>query len=181
MSNPPITLYGSTYPVASAALDALAALLTKAQEAPSVDTLPSARLYPNMSPLTTQVQYVCNIVRNLVSRTTGQDLGDQWPEDEPLSSMDDMNARITAARALVDAADEAVVNEKANETFTMVTNTYGTLHLCRHAYVSTHVLPYLFFYLVTAYGILRKEGVPLELKDYMGPFNNILKDASAAV
>lgn len=177
MSNPPITLYGSAYPVAKAALDALSTLLRKGQETAGADDLPAARLYGNMSPLTTQVQYVCNILRNLVGRTTGEDLSGLWEEAAPLATWADMEARVAAARAFVEAADEEVVNAKANETFTMVTNTYGTVHLCTHAWVSTYILPYLFFYLVTTYGILRKEGVPLQLMDYMGPFNNILKDS----
>ncbi len=173
MQNPPISLYGSSYPVAKAALEALTTLLDKAQAAPGADDLPHARLYENMSPLSTQVQYVCDIIRNLVSRTTGTDLSAAWADDSSLSTLDDMHARVAATKKLVDAVDEDVVNAKANETFTMKTNTYGTVHGCVHTFVSTHVLPYLFFYLGMTYGILRKEGVPLQLMDYMGPFNNI--------
>lgn len=181
MSNPPISLYGSSYPVAKAALEAVTALLHKAQSTPGADDLPCARLYENMSPLSTQVQYVCDIVRNLVSRTTEQDLAAAWAEDSSLSTLDDMHGRIAAATKLVDAVDENTVNGKANETLTMETNRYGTVHVCVHTFVSTHVLPYLFFYLGMTYGILRKEGVPLQLMDYMGPFNNIsLKKPEAA-
>ncbi|KAJ3483483.1 hypothetical protein NLG97_g7297 [Lecanicillium saksenae] len=173
MSNTPINLYGSSYPVAGAALETLTTLLNKGQETASAGSLPSARLYENMAPLTTQVQYVCNIVRNLVGRTTGQDLASAWEDDATLSTFEDMHARIAAARKLVEEADENVVNSKANETFTMKTNTYGTVHVCVHTAVSTHILPYLFFYLGNTYGILRKEGVPLQMMDYMGAFNNI--------
>ncbi|XWX00497.1 hypothetical protein V2A60_008517 [Cordyceps javanica] len=158
MSNPPISLYGSSYPVAKAALEALTALLRKAQATSDADTLPAARLYDNMSPLTTQVQYVCNIVRTLVSRTTGQDLSAAWPSDDSaLSTFEDMRVRIAATEELVDTADENVVNAKANETFTMETNTYGTVHGCVHTFVSTHVLPYLFFYLGMTVRWLRSE------------------------
>lgn len=34
----------------------------------------------------------------------------------------------------------------------------------------TMILPVIFFHVVTAYDILRKEGVPLGKKDYIGPF-----------
>lgn len=172
MPNPPITLYGSAYPVAKAALEVLTKLLIKGQES---GALPSSRLYEDMSPFTTQVQYVCNIIRNLVSRTTEEDLSAAWNENEELSTFDDMHTRITVTKALVEAAEAGVVNEKANETFTLVTKTYGTLNLCRHAWVSNHILPYLFFYLVTAYAILRKDGVPLRLPDYMDSFNRLPK------
>lgn len=173
MSNPPISLYGSSYPVVQAALDTLATLLAKGQASSTADALLSARLYENMSPLTTQVQYVCDIARNLVSRTTGEDLSAAWGADATLATWEDMLARVAAAKQLVEAADESVVNGKANETFTMKTNTYGTVHSCVHTAVSTHMLPYLFFYLGLTYSILRKEGVPLQMMDYMGAFNNI--------
>ncbi|KAJ6781720.1 hypothetical protein PWT90_09401 [Aphanocladium album] len=173
MSNPPISLYGSSYPVARAALETLTTLLNKGQETANANDLPQARLYENMAPLTAQVQYICNIIRNLVSRTTGQDLASVWADDATLSTFEELHARVALAKGLVDAVNEDVVNSKANETFTMKTNTYGTVHVCVHTAVSTHILPYLFFYLGNTYGILRKEGVPLQMMDFMGAFNNI--------
>ncbi|OAA52927.1 hypothetical protein ISF_09205 [Cordyceps fumosorosea ARSEF 2679] len=176
MSNPPINLYDSSYPVAKAALDVLTTLLDKAQaHTPSAadHNLPDARLYEDMSPLSTQVHYVCDIVHNLVARTTNQDLSTAWPDDAPPATLGDLQARVAAARALVEAVEERVVNGRASETLTLETSTYGTVRVCVHRFVSTHVLPYLFFYLGMTYSILRKEGVPLRLMDYMGPFNNI--------
>lgn len=40
----------------------------------------------------------------------------------------------------------------------------------RCAYVTGYAIPNLFFHLVTAYNILRKEGIPLGKIDYLTPF-----------
>lgn len=172
--------YGASFVVAKDALSALTVILKKGEQFPQAANLPSARLYDDMKPLAFQVYSACNSARKLVSNILGTDLSSAWGDNyEDLVTFGDMHARIARAQELLASADVEAVNERASGTVSMATNKFGTVELAATAFVSSHNLPYMFFFVVTAYGILRKQGVALELGDYLGPFNETLKEARA--
>ncbi|KAK7418047.1 hypothetical protein QQX98_004186 [Neonectria punicea] len=175
MSVPPFNLYGASFVVAKDALTTLDALLKKGENSPNAPDLPSARIYEDMKPLTFQVYTACNVVRKMVAHTLDTDLSAAWG-DEDLVTFDDMHTRIAHAQELLASADEKTANERSTGTISLSTNVYGTVELSTHVWITSHILPYMFFFVVTAYGILRKEGVSIAMRDYLEPFNATLKE-----
>ncbi|KPM38635.1 hypothetical protein AK830_g7916 [Neonectria ditissima] len=170
----PFTLYSASFVVAKDALATLDTILRKGESSPNGAKLPSARIHEDMKPLTFQVYSACNVVKKVVSHTLDIDLSACWG-DEDLVTFDDMYTRIARAQELLASADEGVVNGRGNGTMALKTNVYGTVELPTHAWITSHSLPYMFFFVVTAYAILRKEGVSIGMRDYLEPFNATLE------
>jgi hypothetical protein len=171
-----LTGYSAFFWPVKSALNALKIMLRKAQNAPNAASLPSARLYEDMQPLTFQIHVVCDTIDKMVFRTTGS-ARLKWTDD--MSTFEDMQNRIAAAEARLDSASQHTVNKTANETIALPGDEGdNTVDVPIHLLMSAFTLPTLFFHVVTAYGILRKEGVPLGKSDYIGPFQDKLDEGA---
>lgn len=167
-----LTGYSAFFSPVKSALDALKIMLKKAEEAPNASSLPSARLYEDMQPLTFQVFVICDTIDKMVFRTTGS-ARSEWPDD--LSTFEGMQNRIAGAEARLASASEDTVNKTTNETIALPADEGdNTVDVPIHLLMTGFSLPTVFFHVVTAYGILRKEGVPLGKEDYIGPFQHKL-------
>lgn len=153
--------------LAQDALDSLANILKKAQEHTHAANLPSARLCDDMLPLTFQVYKVTSTCQEIVAY-----LSNEKPAtfENNLTSWDDINARLAAAKEVLKKADKDLINSRVDEVITINLGSHGTADMSGKAYVVGFSMPNLFFHLTTAYGIVRKEGVPLEKLDYLGSF-----------
>lgn len=151
----------------------LAELLRKAEAhvtdrkiAPTV--LLTARLFPDMYPLTGQVQAACDTAK----RTTARLLGAEPPRfEDNEASFEELHARIRKtteyveshpADAFVAAADRTIEMKAGSETMTLTASQY----LTRFA------LPNFYFHITTAYDILRHNGVVLGKRDYLGSMSS---------
>ena len=159
-------------------LKTLAGWLTKAQAQMAeadADALLSARLAPDMFPLTTQVRFVCKQVFEAVSRLRGEAFGEihevLLEEGRNASgrpgSIADAIARIDEAQALLKGLAPGALDERADHPIAHEIPNGMIFDLTAEQYARDWVLPQFYFHLMAAYAILRSEGVELGKADYV--------------
>jgi hypothetical protein len=131
---------------------------------PSV--LLQARLAPDMFDLTRQVQIACDTAKFFVARLSGKD-APKWEDNE--KSIPELQARIDKTIQYLQsfkASDftgwEAVrtTNPRREGKF-----------LIGSEFALQHAIPNFFFHITAAYAILRKNGLDIGKKDYLGELN----------
>jgi hypothetical protein len=162
-------MYAMSVPVYVRSLGNLSAILDKAAahaEAKKIDpaVLMSARLFPDMFPLTKQVQVACDFAKGSVARLAGQ----EPPKyDDTEATIADLKARIARTSAFVGGFSEAQLAGSESREVTLKirdqTLTYKGLPYLAHI-----ALPNFFFHATTAYDILRHNGVELGKRDFIG-------------
>lgn len=158
-------------------LGALSAWLDKAEaQRPdgAAETLLAARLAPDMFPLSTQIRFACRQAQEGMFRLRGQDfpasvtvlLDEGRSAAERPGSMADARARIAETLAVVEsaAADAPVVDAATPIAHALPQGT--VLDLSAEQYARDWALPQFYFHVVTAYTILRAQGVELGKADY---------------
>ncbi|ODA75896.1 hypothetical protein RJ55_08537 [Drechmeria coniospora] len=171
------TLYDASVTVAKETLECLAAILKKGETAPNAASLPEARIHPDMLPLTFQVHFVTDLSQKMVSRLTGEE---PPTLENNLKTFADFQARIKLVQGALAKADRDLVNKRGDEIVSMGLGSGKTAQLPGTAYNSGYTMPSIFFHLVTAYNILRKEGVDVGKMDYLTPYigHHVPKEAA---
>lgn len=167
----PITLYQASVPVFSRMLGNLTGILDKAAAhaaAKKIDdaVLLGARLYPDMFPLSRQVQLATDFARGTAARLAG--LEPPSVEDKEQTFVE-LSARIDGALAYLRTLSAAQIDgmeaREITRTIRGVPRTFnGQDYLLRYA------LPNFFFHVSTAYAILRHNGVEIGKTDFIGTF-----------
>lgn len=163
-----LDMYQASVPVFVRFLNNLSALLTKGaahardQGIDPADVIAS-RLYPDMLPLSAQVQIACDTAKRCGARLSDSDA----PADaDDESTFDELQARIKKTIAylqslpvegIVGSDDKPVQLELPDRTLDFT----GMLYLLNFA------LPNFFFHVSIAHGILRHNGVEIGKQDYM--------------
>ena len=164
-----ISMYQASAPRFANTLNNLSAVLDKAAahcEAKKIDplVLAGSRLYPDMFPLARQVQIACDNAKGAVARLAGLEV----PKHEDTeTTLEELKARIaktiafvaTVKPAQVDGSEEKDVHLKLGK---LEVTWKGMQYLCGFA------LPNFYFHVVTAYDILRHNGVEIGKRDYIG-------------
>ncbi len=159
-------------------LKALASWLEKAQaQLPDADSnaLLSARLAPDMFPLSTQIRFVCVQAQEAVFRLKGEafpaSLGELVDEGrnagEQPGSLADAKARIEETVALLEALSPDALDKDPGEAIAHELPNGMVLDLTAEQYARDWALGQFYFHLMTAYAILRSEGVELGKADYI--------------
>ncbi|PLN86551.1 hypothetical protein BDW42DRAFT_158717 [Aspergillus taichungensis] len=161
------TTYDSIRTAQEALLTLSHILTTAVNTHPNPASLPSASLHPDMQPLSFQVHIATFMATKLAARLTLQDPPPTLENN--LSTFDDMQARISTVKALLDGVPAAEVNANAQE-IRLTALGPKSVEISGAEYARVFNLPNIYFHVVTAYGILRKEGVPLGKKEYMTEF-----------
>ena len=159
-------------------LGALSAWLEKAETqrpAGAAETLLIARLAPDMFPLATQIRFACVQAQEGMFRLSGQafppsikvllDEG-RNAADRP-GSIADARARIAETVAIVEAM---AANAPAIKPGTPIAHALPqgmVFDLTAEQYVRDWTLPQFYFHVMTAYAILRAQGVELGKADYV--------------
>lgn len=160
-------------------LKALSGWLTKAQaQLPEAEAeaLLSARLAPDMYPLSTQIRFVCVQTQEAVSRLKGE----AFPESltallnegrnagEQPGSIADAQARIAEAITLLDSlAPDALDAGDADRPIAHDLPIGMIFDLTAEQYARDWTLGQFYFHLMTAYAILRNNKVELGKADYI--------------
>ena len=148
-------------------LAALATVLTKAEahcEAKKIkpEVILAARLFPDMFPLTRQVQLACDFAARGTARLAGQE-PKGFPDTE--TTFAELQNRIAAARGYMAGFDADQLSATREVQFKAGGH---DMTLPGEEFLSFYSLPQFFFHLTTAYDILRHNGVELGKRDYMG-------------
>ena len=153
----------------SRTLQALAAILTKAEAHCTAHKIDAAvmlalRLFPDMLPLTRQVQLTCDFCARSVARLSGSDVP-SYPDVE--TTFAELQTRIATAKTYVDGFSPAQFD--GSETREITLQMRGAeVKMSGADYCTLYSLPQVYFHATTAYNILRHNGVGIGKRDFMG-------------
>ena len=165
----PLSMHQASAPVFVQGLKGLATVLRKAEAhaaAKGFDpgALLQARLYPDMFPLTRQVQICADFAKGAVARLAGEE-PPAWADEEV--SFADLIGRIEKTVAYIGQFPAARVDGSEDRDITLVRRGETSLVKGR-PYLLEQAMPNFYFHLTTAYAILRHNGVEVGKKDYLG-------------
>lgn len=165
-----VSLYDVSIPVFTLHLNNLAAILDKAAshaEGKKVDAkvLPATRLIADMLPLSSQVQIACDTVKGAAGRLAGVEIP-KHPDTE--TTIEELKARVAKTLDFVKTIKPAQL-EGAETKEIVLQFPSTTLKFTGLNYVTNFVLPNFFFHVTTTYALLRKNGVDLGKRDFLGP------------
>jgi len=162
-------MYSMSVPVFAKTLGNLSAILDKAAahaEAKKIDpaVLLASRLYPDMFPLTKQVQVACDFAKGTVARLAGEE-PPKYDDNE--TTIEALKARIARTVDYVQGF-QAARFAGAEERDVQMKIRDQTLSFKGLPYLAHVALPNFFFHATTAYDILRHNGVELGKSDFIG-------------
>jgi len=166
----PLSMYQATVPVFIRALHNLRHVLQKgdthAQEkriAP--DALLQSRLIDTMLPLVRHVQIATDMAKNGSARLAAVEPL-RFDDDE--TSFEQLYARIDRAIDYLQSFRAEQIEGSEARTVTFKTPTWGEMKFEGQAYLTEFLIPNFFFHCTTVYAILRKAGVDIGKRDYLG-------------
>jgi hypothetical protein len=164
-----ISMYAMSVPVFVKTLGNLSSILDKAAtyaQAKKIDpgVLLAARLFPDMFALAKQVQVACDFAKGAVARLAGVE---PPKDDDSERTFDELKARIARTIEYVSGFGEQQF-EGADEREVVLKIRDRTLTYRGLPYLAHVALPNFFFHVVTAYDILRHNGVELGKRDFIG-------------
>jgi uncharacterized protein len=165
----PLSMYDASVVPFRLQLNALEQILAKAQahaahKGYDPAHLLQARLFPDMFPLSRQVQIACDMAKSGAARLAGME---PPRHEDNETSFDELRARIGKTLAYIDSVERGLI-DGSEERQVVVPLRDRTLKLSGRDYLFGFVLPNLYFHAATAYNILRHNGVELGKKDFLG-------------
>ena len=163
-----MSVYAVIIPCFAQMLRSLNTLLNKGEEHAQalgfdVQNLLDARLAPDMHTLARQVEFSCTQAQEAVCRLSGQAL----PRLATPTDMAAARTLIAQTLAVLAAADRAVIDASAQQPVPVTLADGLTFDMTGHEYAVNWATPQFYFHLVTAYNILRHNGVPLGKAEYV--------------
>ena len=128
------------------------------------EALLAFRLYPDMFPLTRQVQLACDFAARAAARLAGAEPR-SFPDTE--TSIAELQARIAAVREYAAGFAPAAFDGAEGRTITIKVRG-NDMSMPGLAFLTVYALPQVHFHATTAYNILRHNGVEIGKMDYMG-------------
>jgi uncharacterized protein len=165
-------MYSNSVPVFKQLLTALKAILAQADAhavANSIqpDAFLQARLYPNMFPLTKQVQIACDFARGISARLSGADVPTYEDKEKNFADLDRLLAQTLA---FLDGMNSAKFEGSETNEIVLRPGTPKEKKLSGQAYLANYGLPQFLFHVTTAYAILRHNGLTIGKRDFMGVY-----------
>lgn len=164
-----ISMYQASVPPMIKTLTNLRRLLEKAamhaetkKIEPSV--LVNARLYPDMFPLSRQVQIATDMAKGAASRLASKEVP-KYEDNE--TTFPELVARLDKTIALLETFKPEDINGSEDNTITLPMRD-RTLTFKGLPYLLDYALPNIYFHTTTAYAILRHNGVEIGKKDFLG-------------
>jgi uncharacterized protein len=164
-----MSLHAQVVPPLSHALKSLSKILDKAEAhcaARRIDpsVLLSARLYPDMLPLTRQVQIACDHARRGAMRLAGAEPA-AVPDGE--TTFADLRARIALSLDALAGFKPADFDGAEARTLTFKAG-HRDVTFKGGDFVPYWLVPNFYFHMTTAYAILRHNGVEIGKSDFLG-------------
>ncbi len=164
-----ISMYQASVPCFVRTLGNLSAILDKAQahvDAKKLDpaALTAYRLYPDMFPMTRQVQIACDAAKGGVARLAGLAIPVHEDNEKTLA---ELQARIAKTLAFVQSVTPAQIDGSEDKDIVIKRGDTET-HFKGQQFLLGNVLPNFYFHVTTAYNILRHNGVEIGKRDYLG-------------
>jgi hypothetical protein len=164
-----VSIYDASIPSLVRGLTNLSAILDKAAAHAAAHkfdpaVLLQARLFPDMLPLTRQIQIVCDTAKGAAGRLAAKEVP---KHEDNEASIAELKARIQKTIDFVQSVTpEALAGAETRPiVLTFPTN---TLNFNGLSYLTHFVLPNFYFHVSIAYALLRNNGVELGKRDYLG-------------
>jgi hypothetical protein len=164
-----ISMYQASIPVLARALRNLSNVLGKAsahasQRKIKPEVLLATRLYPDMFPLTRQVQIATDMAKGCAGRLAGVERPTHADNE---ATFEELQERIAGTVAFIESISPAQVDGSEEKAISL---TIGgrDLSFKGQAYLLNFVIPNVFFHCSTTYAILRHCGVELGKSDFIG-------------
>lgn len=164
-----ISMYQASIPRFVNILGNLSNILDKAQahvDAKKIDpaVLPDARLYPDMFPLSKQVQIACDTAKGVVSRLAGIEIPVYEDNEKTLA---DLKARVTKTIGFIQGVKAAQIDGSEDKDIVIKRGDKET-HYKGMQFLLGHAVPNFYFHVTTTYNILRHNGVEIGKRDFLG-------------
>jgi len=164
-----ISMYQASVPRFVNILGNLSNILDKAQayvDAKKIDavTLTTYRLFPDMLPMTTQIQIACDAAKGVVARLAGMEIPVYEDNEKTLS---DLKARIAKTVAFIQTVTPGQIDGTEDKEIVIKRGDKES-HYKGMQFLLGHALPNFYFHVTTAYNILRHNGVEIGKRDYLG-------------
>jgi hypothetical protein len=164
-----ITLSNALVPMSVQYLTSLSKVLDKAEihaakRKIDPDALLNARLFPDMFPLTSQVQFACDFAKGAAARLAGIEVPSYEDNEKTFA---ELRARIAKTLAFIQSIDPARIDGSEERDISMM---FGNtpLKLKGQAYLLSFALPSMIFHVTIGYAILRHNGVEIGKLDFLG-------------
>ena len=164
-----ISMYQASVPVIQKSLTAFKGVLAKGSahaETKKIDesVFLASRLYPDMFPLTRQVQITADFGKGPVARLAGVEL----PKYEDIeTTFAELTARIDKTLAFVGSFKPAQIDGQEDRDINL-TIAGNPVTFKGQPYLLHFALPNLYFHMSMAYAILRHNGVEVGKRDFVG-------------
>jgi hypothetical protein len=151
-------------------LGSLSGLITKAEahcKAKNIqpEVLLGARLYPDMLPLSRQVQLACDFSGKACARLTGSEVP-STPDTE--KTFEELRQRLARTIDYVKAFKPAQFDGGDARDVTFPIGADKSLTLKGQQFLNAFAFPNFYFHAATAHGILRHNGVEVGKRDFLG-------------
>ena len=164
-----LSMYQASVPVFVRLLKNLSAILDKGRahaEAHKIaaNVLPASRLIADMFPLSRQVQIACDHAKGAVARLAGVDVPKHEDDEQ---TIEELQARIAKTISFVETFTAAQIDGSEERDIVYPTSSRGDLKFKGADYLLGFALPNFYFHVVTAYDILRANGVDIGKRDFL--------------
>jgi hypothetical protein len=165
-----MSFYDATVPAFLQILGSLTGILNKAEAhckakniAPEV--LLGARLYPDMLPLTRQIQIASDFAGKTCARLTGSEVP-ATPDTE--TTFEELKARLAKTSGYVNTFKPAQFEGGETRDVEFPIGPTQRMTLPGQQYLSRVAFPNFYFHAAIAHGILRHNGVEIGKRDFLG-------------
>jgi len=164
-----ISMYQASVPRFVNILGNLSNILDKAQahvDAKKIDatTLTGYRLFPDMLPMTSQVQIACDTAKGAVARLAGVEIPVYEDNEKTFA---DLKARIAKTIAFIQTLTPGQIDGTEDKEIVIKRRDKETRYNGMQ-FLLGHALPNVYFHVTTAYNILRHNGIEIGKRDYLG-------------
>ena len=164
-----LSMYQASVPRFANILGNLSNILDKTQahiEAKKIAdaSLTGYRLFPDMLPMTTQVQIACDAAKGVVARLAGVAIP---AFDDNEVTLADLKARIAKTVAFIQTITPAQIDGTEDKDIVIKRGEKETQYKGMQ-FLMGHAIPNFYFHVTTTYNILRHNGVEIGKRDFLG-------------
>jgi uncharacterized protein len=165
-----MSIYETAVPAFLQILGSLSGILSKAEThcaAKNIqpDVLLNARLYPDMLPLSRQIQLACDFSGKACARLTQSEVP-STPDTE--KTFGELRQRLAKTSDYIKKFTPAQFEGAEDRDVTFPAGPDRTLTLKGQQFLTRFVFPNFYFHAATAHGILRHNGVEIGKRDFLG-------------
>lgn len=166
-----ISMYSMSVETFVPTLRQLAKMLDKAAQHASAkkfdpSVLVNARIAPDMYPLVKQVQLSCDFAKNSAGRLAGQD-PPRFEDNE--KTLEELKARVAKTLDYLQGVRAGALEGSEDRDVKLSLPNNTSLEFKGLPFLKDWALPNFYFHVVTAYAILRHNGVEIGKRDYLSP------------